>query len=217
MKKTIRFMFAPMLIVAMLGCSEYTTKRDKTKKGAGIGAAAGAAGAVIKGEREADEILAGAAIGAAAGAGVGAYMDRQEERLARIPGTTVERVGDGVLLVKFDSDVLFDVDSALVKSGQRATVDEVGEVLHRLPEDRGRGAGPHRFDRQRGAQPGSLGAARRRDRQPADRRWRRSGPDRGHRLRRGLPGRRQRQRARPAAEPSSRDPAQGASDLTGVV
>ena len=120
--------------VAMLGCSEYTTRRDKTKKGAGIGAAAGAAGAVIKGEREADEILAGAAVGAAAGAGVGAYMDRQEERLARIPGTSVERIGDGLLLVKFDSDVLFDVDSALVKPAERATVDDVGEVLIDYPK-----------------------------------------------------------------------------------
>jgi outer membrane protein OmpA-like peptidoglycan-associated protein len=123
-----------MLIVTLTSCSEYTTRRDKTKKGAAIGGAAGAAGAVIKGEREADEILAGAAIGAAAGAGVGAYMDRQEERLARIPGTSVERVGDGMLLVKFDSDVLFDIDSALVKPSQRAVVDDVGAVLVDYPK-----------------------------------------------------------------------------------
>ena len=125
---------ALLLVATTVGCSQYSTRRDKTKKGAAIGGAAGAAGAVIKGEREADEILAGAAIGAAAGAGVGAYMDRQEERLARIPGTTVERVDDGVLLVKFDSDVLFDVDSALVKSGQRAMVDDVSEVLIDYPK-----------------------------------------------------------------------------------
>jgi outer membrane protein OmpA-like peptidoglycan-associated protein len=124
-----------ILAVALaVGCAPYATRRDKTKKGAGIGAAAGAAGAVIKGEREADEILAGAAIGAAAGAGVGAYMDRQEERLARIPGTTVERVGDNVLLVRFDSDVLFDVDSAIVKPRQRAVVDEVADVLLDYPK-----------------------------------------------------------------------------------
>jgi outer membrane protein OmpA-like peptidoglycan-associated protein len=61
-------------------------------------------------------------------------MDRQEERLARIPGTTVERVGDNVLLVRFDSDVLFDVDSAVVKPGQRAIVDEVGDVLIEYPK-----------------------------------------------------------------------------------
>jgi outer membrane protein OmpA-like peptidoglycan-associated protein len=131
---------ATLVLTLTAGCATYgsaqprTTRRDKTAKGAGIGAAAGAAGAILAGKREADEILAGAAIGAAAGAGVGAYMDRQEERLARIPGTSVERVGDGVLLVKFDSDVLFDVDSAVVKPGERATVDEVGEVLVDYPK-----------------------------------------------------------------------------------
>lgn len=117
-----------------VGCASYTTKRDKTKEGAAIGGAAGAAAAVLKGEEEADEILAGAAIGAAIGAGVGAYMDRQEERLARIPGTTVERVSSNVLLVRFDSDVLFDVDSALLKPGQRATLDEVSAVLLEYPK-----------------------------------------------------------------------------------
>ena len=54
---------------------ERVTRRDKLAKGAGIGAAAGAAGALLTGKREADEILAGAAIGAGVGAGVGAYMD----------------------------------------------------------------------------------------------------------------------------------------------
>ena len=134
MTKIVRFLAAALLLVGTVACTQYTTRHDKTKKGAAIGGAAGAAGAVIKGEREADEILAGAAIGAAAGAGVGAYMDRQEERLARIPGTTVERVDDGVLLVKFDSDVLFDVDSALVKPGQRVVVDDVSEVLMDYPK-----------------------------------------------------------------------------------
>lgn len=127
-----------LLATLVLGCAgvrgPYTTKRDKTKKGAGIGAAAGAAAAILKGEREADEILAGAAIGAAVGAGVGVYMDRQEERFARIPGTTPERVSDHVLLVHFDSDVLFDVDSASIDPQGRATLEQVAEVLAEYPK-----------------------------------------------------------------------------------
>jgi outer membrane protein OmpA-like peptidoglycan-associated protein len=107
----------------------YMTRRDKTLKGAGIGAAAGAAGAVVAGKREADEILVGAAIGAGVGAGVGAYMDAQEEKLARIPGTTVERVDEHTLLVHFDNDVLFDVDSAIVGSTGRDTLEQVAGVL----------------------------------------------------------------------------------------
>lgn len=111
-----------------------TTERDKTAKGAGIGAAAGAAAAVLKGEREADEILAGAAIGAAIGAGVGVYMDAQEEKLARIPGTTVERVSEDTLLVHFQSDILFDVDSAVLDPGARSTLEQVASVLLEYPK-----------------------------------------------------------------------------------
>jgi outer membrane protein OmpA-like peptidoglycan-associated protein len=118
-----------LLVGIVTACAPYTTRRDKTREGAAIGAAAGAAGAVLKGEEEADEILAGAAVGAAVGAGVGAYMDRQEERLARIPGTSVERVSENMLLVRFDSDVLFDVDSAIVERDHRFTLSEVADVL----------------------------------------------------------------------------------------
>jgi len=108
---------------------ERTTKRDKTGKGAAIGAASGAAVAYAAGERELDEVLVGAAIGAGIGAGIGAYMDHQEEKLARIPGTTVERVGEGVLLVRFDSDILFDVGSATLNGSSMTTLEETAEVL----------------------------------------------------------------------------------------
>jgi outer membrane protein OmpA-like peptidoglycan-associated protein len=121
-----------VLILFGFACANrqpYTTKRDKTAKGAGIGAAVGAAAALATGEREADEILARAAIGAVGGAGIGAYMDHQEEKLARIPGTTVERVGDDVLLVRFESDVLFDVDSATVRPDGQGTLQSVADVL----------------------------------------------------------------------------------------
>jgi outer membrane protein OmpA-like peptidoglycan-associated protein len=110
------------------------TKRDKTAKGAGIGALAGAAIAALTGERKADRILAGAAIGAGIGAGVGTYMDRQEEKLAHIPGTTVERVSDDVLLVHFESDVLFDVDSAVVRPDARDALDQASQVLIEFPK-----------------------------------------------------------------------------------
>ena len=128
---------ACLLGLATSGCTviqqerePYTTSRDKTAKGAGIGAVAGAAAAVLDGKREADEILAGAAIGAVVGGGVGFYMDRQEEKIARIPGTRVERVSEDTLLVHFDSEILFDVDSAIVGSGGRGTLEQVSGVLN---------------------------------------------------------------------------------------
>src|SRR5262245_53704927 len=134
-----------LVLLAQAGCastqtssttpsSERATKRDKTAKGAGIGAAAGAAIAALTGERKADRILAGAAIGAGIGAGVGTYIDRQEEKLAHIPGTTVERVGDDILLVHFESDVLFDVDSAIVRPDARDALDQASQVLNEFPK-----------------------------------------------------------------------------------
>jgi outer membrane protein OmpA-like peptidoglycan-associated protein len=133
---------AALLALAVCGCASMrgepkeprTTAPDKTKKGAAIGAASGAVGAVILGKREADEILAGAAIGAGIGAGVGAYMDHQEEKLARIPGTTVERVGEDTLLVHFDSDVLFDVDSAILDEAARGSLEQAGAVFQEYPK-----------------------------------------------------------------------------------
>lgn len=128
-----------LMLVLLVGCASsgtprrerepYVTKRDRTWKGAGIGAAAGAAGAVLAGKREADEILAGAAIGAVVGGSVGAYMDRQQEKIARIPGTEVERVDEDTLLVHFENDVLFDVDSTRIDSDGRQTLEEMTEVL----------------------------------------------------------------------------------------
>jgi outer membrane protein OmpA-like peptidoglycan-associated protein len=139
-KKLFGSLAASALILTLFaGCAsmpqrqereERVTKRDRTAKGAGIGAAAGAAAAVLKGEREADEILAGAAIGAVIGGGIGAYMDHQQEKLARIPGTTVERVDDDTLLVHFESDVLFDVDSASLDSSGRQTLEDVAGVIN---------------------------------------------------------------------------------------
>jgi outer membrane protein OmpA-like peptidoglycan-associated protein len=105
------------------------TTRDKTAKGAAIGAGAGAVLGALIGEREADEILAGAAIGAGIGAGVGAYMDKQEEKLAHIPGTSVERADKDTLLVHFESDVLFDIDSAVIGPEARGALDEAAQVF----------------------------------------------------------------------------------------
>jgi outer membrane protein OmpA-like peptidoglycan-associated protein len=122
-----------LLAALAVGCasarSPYETERDKTRRGAVIGAAVGAAGAVATGKREADEILAGAAIGAVAGGAVGAYMDAQEEKIARIPGTTVERIDEETLLVQFESDILFDVDSAVVRGDGRSVLEDMSEVL----------------------------------------------------------------------------------------
>lgn len=139
-RKPVSLLAIACLILSLASCAaferqhERMTKRDKTKKGAAIGAGAGALLGAVLGEGELDEILAGAAIGAGIGAGIGAYMDRQEEKLARIPGTTVERVEDDMLLVHFDSDVLFGIDSSTLEEGSRGALDQASAVFAEFPK-----------------------------------------------------------------------------------
>jgi len=130
-----RTLTALTLIVALAGCALYreeqdtVTRHDKMKKGAAIGAASGAVLGAIIGEGELDEVLASAAIGAGIGAGVGLYMDRQEEKLAQIPGTTVERVEENMLLVRFESDILFAVDSSTLNPVARGNLEQAADVF----------------------------------------------------------------------------------------
>ncbi len=140
MRKT-KTILALALVVSLSGCAAlmggddgYTTNRDKTKKGAAYGAAGGAVLGAILGEGDVEDILKGAAIGAGVGAGVGAYMDAQEEKLANIPGTTVERVGEDMLLVRFESDVLFSVNSATLSSQSRSALNEAAAVFVDFPK-----------------------------------------------------------------------------------
>jgi len=122
------------LLALLTGCAESATtratRRDKTLEGAGIGALSGAALSVAMGKRKADQILTGTAIGAGIGAGVGAYVDAQEEKLARIPGTTVERVSRDTLLVHFDSDILFAIDSTTLTWPSRMNLGKVANVIN---------------------------------------------------------------------------------------
>ncbi len=139
-RRTILALAIGFLFTLTSGCattgssSSRTTSYDKTKKGAAIGAGVGALLGILTGEGEADEILARAAIGAGIGAGVGAYMDHQEEKLARIPGTSVERVGDDMLLIHFDSDILFEINSASLAGASMSTLDQVSSVVNEYPK-----------------------------------------------------------------------------------
>jgi outer membrane protein OmpA-like peptidoglycan-associated protein len=136
----LKMVTALSLIVLLAGCALYkeeqdtVTHHDKTKKGAAIGAASGAVLGAIIGEGELDEILASAAIGAGIGAGVGLYMDRQEEKLAQIPGTTVERVEEDMLLVRFESDILFAVDSSELNAASQGSLQQAAGVFTEFPK-----------------------------------------------------------------------------------
>jgi outer membrane protein OmpA-like peptidoglycan-associated protein len=63
-----------------------------------------------------------------------AYLDAQEERLARIPGTSLERSADDALVVRFDGNVLFDPGSSVLSRAANQTVQDVAEVLAHYPD-----------------------------------------------------------------------------------
>jgi outer membrane protein OmpA-like peptidoglycan-associated protein len=116
---------------SILGCAA-----SRTQKGAAIGGAAGAAIGGIVGHQH-DKTAQGAVIGAAAGAVVGGvighYMDKQAEELAKIEGAKTERVGDEIK-VTWDSAILFDFDSAMLKTDSQDNMEKMADVFVKYPD-----------------------------------------------------------------------------------
>lgn len=115
------------------GCSSL----NQTGRGAIIGAAGGGAvGAVIGNQvgSTARGAIIGAAIGGAAGAIIGRQMDQQAEELAAtIPGATVQRVGEGIV-VTFDSGLLYPFDSTELLPAGRDNLRNLAASLASHPE-----------------------------------------------------------------------------------
>jgi outer membrane protein OmpA-like peptidoglycan-associated protein len=127
--------FTPHRIVSVafllvLGCA------TKTQTGAVVGAAGGAvvggaigkvAGSTAKGA------IIGAVVGGAAGAIIGAQMDKQAKELElSIKGAKVERVGEGIQ-VTFESGLLYDFDSDVVRPEARTNLHELAVSLEKYP------------------------------------------------------------------------------------
>lgn len=110
------------------GCASMSN----TEKGAAGGAAAGAAVGGLIGRATgstARGAILGAVVGGTAGAVIGARMDRQAEELAnRLPNATVQRVGEGIA-VTFESGILFDVDSDVLRSASRENLTDLAESI----------------------------------------------------------------------------------------
>ncbi len=110
----------------------------KTKRGAAIGAVAGAiAGAVIgnqSGNNRTGAVV-GAAAGAAVGAAVGRRMDKQEQELRQIEDVEVTRPSEGEINVRMRNDILFDYDSAALRSQSRDTLDDLAQNFSQYPDN----------------------------------------------------------------------------------
>jgi outer membrane protein OmpA-like peptidoglycan-associated protein len=110
---------------------------SRTEKGAVIGAGAGAAAGAAVGRATgstARGAIVGAVIGGTAGAIIGRQMDKQAAELAaELPNAKVERVGEG-LLVTFDSGILFEFDSDVIKGSAQANLTELATSVKKYPE-----------------------------------------------------------------------------------
>jgi len=127
-----------VLLFATTTVFAQTDEHAKAKKGAIIGGIAGAiAGGVISNNRNGHSGKRGAIVGGlagtAAGAIVGAMMDKQERQLRQIQGVDVTRTADNELKVTVKNDVLFDYNSASLRSASRSSLREMANVFEQYP------------------------------------------------------------------------------------
>jgi outer membrane protein OmpA-like peptidoglycan-associated protein len=126
-----------LLLFATAGFAQVDD-HAKAKKGALIGGIAGViAGDIISNNRNGHSGKRGAIVGGlagtAAGAIVGAMMDKQERQLRQIQGVDVTRTADNELKVTVRDDVLFDYNSAGLRSASRSSLREMANVFGQYP------------------------------------------------------------------------------------
>jgi outer membrane protein OmpA-like peptidoglycan-associated protein len=123
--------------VALAGCAAMedfasNPEKEKTRKGTGYGAAAGAVvGLLSAGNNPFKSAMIGAAAGALVGGSVGYYQDKQEAKLRQqMAGTGVDvvRKGDNITL-DMPGGVTFAFDSANLNSQFYPVLDKVATTL----------------------------------------------------------------------------------------
>ncbi|MGI9245119.1 MAG: OmpA family protein [Steroidobacteraceae bacterium] len=123
--------------VALSGCAAMndvatSPDKEKTRRGAGYGAAAGAViGLLTGGNDKFEAAMIGAAAGALAGGSVGYYMDKQEAKLReQMAGTGVDvvRQGDNITL-DMPGGVTFGFNSSDLNAQFYPVLDKVAGTL----------------------------------------------------------------------------------------
>jgi outer membrane protein OmpA-like peptidoglycan-associated protein len=114
------------------GCRSMSSKDRGTAIGVATGGAVGAAVGRANGSTARGAII-GAAVGGAVGMIIGDRMDKQAAKIKqRIPGATVERVGEGIQ-VTFASGLLFDFDSDRVRGDAATNLRNLSQTLQEEP------------------------------------------------------------------------------------
>ncbi len=117
-----------LAIACLAGCAAMNAKTKGALIGAGAGAVAGGVIGNQTGSTTRGAII-GAVVGGAAGAIIGHQMDQQAKELEQnIPGAKIHRVGEGIA-VMFDSGLLFEFDSDVIKGDARTNLDALAASL----------------------------------------------------------------------------------------
>lgn len=137
-----------LLVAGSIALSACATNPEQDRNNTAAGAIIGAvAGAVIGGQLDDDGnrdrgILVGALAGAAAGAGIGALMDKQEDEFRaaleeeqRRSEIEIERVREDLLKLTFDSEVTFDVNSAMLNNRFYTSLNKVSDVIQKYESE----------------------------------------------------------------------------------
>lgn len=125
--------FAILALAILNGCASMNAKTKGALIGAGTGAVAGGVIGNQTGSTTRGAII-GAVVGGAAGAIIGHQMDQQAKELEQnIPGAQVHRVGEGIAVV-FDSGLLFDVNSDVIKGDARTNLAALANSLTKYPK-----------------------------------------------------------------------------------
>jgi len=131
-RNTVHALVATSFAVSLTACAGASNKERAAAIGVAVGAGAGAVvgnntGSTVRGA------IIGAAIGGAAGAVIGHQMDQQAKKLDQnIPGAVVQRVGEGIQ-VTFESGLLYDFDSAVLKPAAQQNLRNLAASLKEYP------------------------------------------------------------------------------------
>jgi len=123
---------ATLATLALGACASFTTQQKGAMIGTATGAVAGGAIGKANGSTAKGAII-GAMVGGVAGGIIGRQMDKQANEIAqKIPGATVERVGEGIQ-VTFESGLLYDFDSDRVRAEAGTNLRNLAASLDQYP------------------------------------------------------------------------------------
>lgn len=142
MKLRTPILLASVFALGLAACTApdqpTTTPNQRTKEGAVAGALVGGVLGALTGDDGGERrrgALAGAIVGGAVGAAVGYNLDKQAAELQRDFGNgRIQIINNGDhLVVRMPDDILFSVDSAVVRPGLRSDLQVLAGSLRRYP------------------------------------------------------------------------------------